>query len=663
MALLSVAVGAAAVDSGRKREQLDRALTNEAREQSEKLDHYFARARSLTLVTAQNPAFRDFYAEPGARSRRIRGGGHAITETRRALAYLEKLFPGSLGEACFIDRGGAENARAVHGRLAPVSQLSPDESRNPFFAPTFALRPGRVYQARPYISPDTHDWVISNSTPIRGPAGTNPAIVHFEISLDSFRQEAANSSERFDVAIVEAHSGKVIADTRYRQAAGENAPLGRPFDDRFERFVSTGAMSFGHGTLDVDGRPSAFQSVDSSAHNANHWVVVASAGAGASSFLGEFGLPEIAMCLIALLLLGFSILSFRTSQARLRDAAFSDGLTGLPNRRRLMEDLRRRAAEATVERPVLLAFFDLDGFKGYNDSFGHPAGDALLSRLGCELADSVRPRGEAYRMGGDEFCVLTEAGEKGDRVLESASRALCAHGEGFEVTASHGAVMLPTETTDPEEALRAADQRMYMHKSSARTSAGRQSTDVLVQLISERSPEIGEHIDDVTRLCERVAEELELPEQERVPLLQAASLHDVGKAAVPDAIVNKPGPLDESEWAFMRQHTLVGERVLWAAPALASAAKLVRWSHERMDGSGYPDGLEGDEIPLGARVIAVCDAFDAMTTPRPYRTTPMSVEGALAELRRHAGAQFDSEVVEAFCGALTVPKVTQPTRR
>jgi two-component system, cell cycle response regulator len=127
--------------------------------------------------------------------------------------------------------------------------------------------------------------------------------------------------------------------------------------------------------------------------------------------------------------------------------------------------------------------------------------------------------------------------------------------------------------------------------------------------------------------------------------------------------VNKPGPLDESEWAFMRQHTLVGERVLWAAPALATASKLVRWSHERIDGAGYPDGLKGDEIPLGARIIAVCDAFDAMTTPRPYRPTPMSAEGALGELRRNAGSQFDADVVDAFCTALNVPQLTQPTRR
>jgi HD-GYP domain-containing protein (c-di-GMP phosphodiesterase class II) len=145
-----------------------------------------------------------------------------------------------------------------------------------------------------------------------------------------------------------------------------------------------------------------------------------------------------------------------------------------------------------------------------------------------------------------------------------------------------------------------------------------------------------------------MADRLRVPDEERAGLLQAASLHDIGKAAIPDAILTKPGPLDEEEWAFIRQHTLIGERILSAAPALSGAAKLVRWSHERFDGSGYPDGLAGEEIPLPARIIAVCDAFDAMTSSRSYRETPMSVEGALAELQRGAGSQFDPAVVDAF---------------
>ena len=130
-------------------------------------------------------------------------------------------------------------------------------------------------------------------------------------------------------------------------------------------------------------------------------------------------------------------------------------------------------------------------------------------------------------------------------------------------------------------------------------------------------------------------------------MAQAAELHDVGKIAIPDAILAKSGPLDETEWGFMRRHTIIGERILLAAPALRSVARLVRSSHERWDGAGYPDGLCGEEIPLGARVVAACDAFDAMTTNRPYRHR-IGEPAALEELRRCAGTQFDPRVVAAF---------------
>jgi two-component system, cell cycle response regulator len=168
-------------------------------------------------------------------------------------------------------------------------------------------------------------------------------------------------------------------------------------------------------------------------------------------------------------------------------------------------------------------------------------------------------------------------------------------------------------------------------------------------VVAERYPELGEHLDSVSELAGLVGSRLELAQDELTALVHAASLHDVGKIAVPDTILSKPGPLNDSEWQFIRQHTLIGERILSAAPALTDAARLVRASHERIDGTGYPDGLAGEEIPLGARIISVCDAFDAMTSPRPYRASPLSVEGAIAELRGNAGTQFDPRVVEVFC--------------
>jgi diguanylate cyclase (GGDEF)-like protein len=335
-----------------------------------------------------------------------------------------------------------------------------------------------------------------------------------------------------------------------------------------------------------------------------------------------------------------------------RHEALTDALTGLGNRRRLTQDLDRALAAATGgagEPGVLLALFDLDGFKHYNDSFGHPAGDALLVRLARALEASIAGCGGAYRMGGDEFCILVHpAGPDARAVAERAAAALSERGEGFTITASYGAVLLPEETPSASEALRLADQRMYSHKRGGRASASRQTTDALLRAMAERHPDLGDHTAEVAELAEAVARRLGLSREQADEVRRAAELHDVGKVAIPDAILSKPGPLDEHEWAFMHRHTLIGERIVAAAPALGHVAQLVRASHERYDGTGYPDRLRGEQIPLGARIVAVCDAFDAMTGPRPYRPA-ISPHAALAELRACAGEHFDPAVVAAFC--------------
>jgi len=338
----------------------------------------------------------------------------------------------------------------------------------------------------------------------------------------------------------------------------------------------------------------------------------------------------------------------RRAVEQLAHQAYTDALTGLRNRWGLMTDLETRIDESSSSSPAALVLLDLDGFKAYNDAFGHPAGDVLLKRLGTELATVIDGKAVAYRMGGDEFCVLgLPGGVGGGELAAISSAALAESGQGFEVTASGGCVLLPVEASNAEEALRIADQRMYARKAGGRASAGRQSADVLLKSLSERNPDLGVHLDAVTDLCEAIAHRLDIPAMAVGPLLQAASLHDVGKAAIPDATLNKPGAPDENEWRLLRQHTLIGERILGVAPALSRAAKLVRWSHERVDGKGYPDGLRGEDIPLGSRIITVCDSYDAMISDRPYREAKSTAD-ALIELRRCAGTQFDPRVVESF---------------
>ena len=331
----------------------------------------------------------------------------------------------------------------------------------------------------------------------------------------------------------------------------------------------------------------------------------------------------------------------RATQDLLYAASTTDVLTDLGNRRRLLSDL-----DAAMGSQTTLGLFDLDGFKLYNDTFGHLAGDALLARLGQRLHEAVSAFGDAYRLGGDEFCILVAAAH-GETACAAATRALNERGEGFTITSSHGSVLLATESATPDNALILADTRMYTSKNWTRTSTSTQAASVLMRALSERDPELRCHADLVAISAEAVARELGVPPEQLGSIRQAAELHDIGKVAISDTILAKTGPLDEAEWAFVRTHTAIGERILAAAPVLAHVAQLVRHSHERWDGKGYPDGLAGEEIPLGSRIVSVCDSFDAMVAGRPYREA-RNFQSALAELVDCAGSQFDPDVVAAF---------------
>ena len=372
LVLLPLLVGGTLVQHGSRVSDEDRALSFEARRQVAKVADYFARSRSLTQILATNPAFPAFYETPGRRLQKIRGGDRSIRQTNEALAYLEKLFPGSIGEACFIDAAGAENARAVKGRIESVDKLSPDETGASFFAPTFALLPGQVYQSRPYVSPDTHEWVIANSAPIQVPGRATPAIVHFEITLESLRR-AARAEQKYDIQIVDADTGRAVIDTRV------------PFVDarladrlRVRALPRSAIVSAASGLLTLAGYRVAYQRLPRVGENANDWIIVARSRTQVGGWLSGMGPWQLLVFLGIVLLIPICFFSWRRSQKDLTRAASTDELTGLGNRRLLMTELDAAVLTATADRPVLLAMYDLDGFKHYNDSYGHPAGDALL---------------------------------------------------------------------------------------------------------------------------------------------------------------------------------------------------------------------------------------------------------------------------------------------
>jgi diguanylate cyclase (GGDEF)-like protein len=356
-----------------------------------------------------------------------------------------------------------------------------------------------------------------------------------------------------------------------------------------------------------------------------------------------------AVVAILFLLASFTIVFHGSAKARRRTYLDSttDALTGLGNRRKLFADVE--VGDSAERETRTVGIFDLDGFKSYNDTFGHPAGDALLARLGNRLSDAVGDRGSTYRIGGDEFVVVTPVADA-DALLTAAQSALTEKGEAFDIGCSLGSSLITAGST-LDDALHVADQRLYTNKRSVHAELQLATKDALLQVLADQDTGLVSHRGHVALLAEATAVGLGLSAEEAQLARLAAQLHDLGKAAIPSSILEKPGPLDEHERSLMELHSVIGERILAAAPTLLAIAPIIRATHERLDGTGYPDGLRLEQIPICSRIIAVVDAYDAMTNDRSYRPA-MSDASALAELRKHAGTQFEPRIVEALALAL-----------
>jgi diguanylate cyclase (GGDEF)-like protein len=371
------------------------------------------------------------------------------------------------------------------------------------------------------------------------------------------------------------------------------------------------------------------------------------ADAASSRTVASIGTVVAIVFLLAAFTAAFSY-SVRARRRSHHDA-MTDTLTGLGNRRKLFADMNALLRTRDGKQEVSIGIFDLDGFKAYNDTFGHPAGDALLARVGHRLNAVVGTHDRAYRIGGDEFVVTTTSAD-GERILAGAEVALSEQGADFSIGCSYGSARLYPGVS-LEKALLLADQRLYANKRSHRHVFGSDAKDALLQVLSEQDESLVAHVGHVADLAALTAAGMDLPPEVIALTRLAAELHDVGKAAIPASILEKPGALDEGERAFIQRHSAIGERIVAAAPSLETVAPIVRATHERADGTGYPDGLMLEQIPVSARIIAVVDAFDAMTNDRPYRKA-MPAADALAELRANAGTQFDPAVVDVFASAI-----------
>ena len=347
-------------------------------------------------------------------------------------------------------------------------------------------------------------------------------------------------------------------------------------------------------------------------------------------------------------------------EAHLLDLADRDPLTGMWNRRRFEQDVAHQLDRCRrYGEHAALAVIDIDGFKQVNDVLGHLAGDEVLCALSDALSQRLRSSDRAARLGGDEFAALLIGvhGEDVERLAAEIgaelSAAMTAAQESVRLPVSVGTVLLDRRTGGVNEALEAADRAMYAAKHSrgtypavpsARTpdigaSAEMASLRALLAAVNARDSYTALHSREVVTLARRVARRLGLDEAQTSAVEHIALLHDLGKIAIPDAILRKPGPLTSHEQTLMRQHPVVGAQILASMPELAHLAAAARAEHERWDGGGYPDGLAGEQIPVASRIALVCDAYHAMTSNRPYRRA-MSAAAAREEIRREAGAQF-----------------------
>jgi diguanylate cyclase (GGDEF)-like protein/putative nucleotidyltransferase with HDIG domain len=351
--------------------------------------------------------------------------------------------------------------------------------------------------------------------------------------------------------------------------------------------------------------------------------------------------------------------------------ALTDPLTGLGNHRHFHERLQRELLSAEEQaQPLTLCFVDIDDFKKVNDRYGHPSGDRVLSQVGARL----RQGGEAFRLGGDEFALLlvdhdeTMALAAADSIVERIATVDFDH--IGTVTVSAGLATFPMQGHGRDELIRLADSALYWAKEHGKNrvrlyrpevvelselkrlaagpdkAARYRAAASLAKAVDARDTYTGSHSERVGELAAKVAKRLGL-NAEQVELTRlAGSLHDLGKLAIPEEILRKPGTLTDSERLVLERHPQIGFRMLDSL-GVDPVADLVLHHHERWDGAGYPDGLRGEEIPLGARIIFVTDAYDAMTSDRIYRPK-LSSQAALAELERCAGTQFDPGIVAAF---------------
>lgn len=338
----------------------------------------------------------------------------------------------------------------------------------------------------------------------------------------------------------------------------------------------------------------------------------------------------------------------KKAEDKLRYLSYHDSLTSLYNRTFVEEEMARLNTER--QHPLSIIYCDVNGLKIVNDTYGHKTGDELLEEVARILNSAIRDEDLLARWAGDEFVILLPqtdsalAQKIANRIEEACQRA---NFKDIPISLGIGIATKKTVEEKFQEVLSRADKKMYENKLTKANSAENKLVQNMMNTLGAKSAETKEHAMRMTHLAHQLGDKINLSNEQLNKLSLLATLHDIGKTTISEKILTKPGDLSEEEWQIIKEHPERGYKIASATEEFAPIAKAILHHHEKWDGSGYPAGLKGREIPLLSRIIAIVDAFDVMTSGRPYKK-PMSEEEALQEIEVCSGDQFDPELAEEF---------------
>lgn len=327
--------------------------------------------------------------------------------------------------------------------------------------------------------------------------------------------------------------------------------------------------------------------------------------------------------------------------------SYNDPLTNAPNRRYYMENLKNVNQESNL--PLSIIMVDINGLKIINDAFGHEAGDELLKTVYAILDENFSKSGSIARIGGDEFTILLPktTNDAAMKLIEKAKSQIENQKiNNLTISVSFG-LSTKIGNEDIQKVINEAEDDMYTHKLFEVTSHRHNTINTILNTLHVKNPREELHSKRVSEICIALGKALKMSTDDLNMLKTISNLHDIGKIAIDESILNKPDKLTNEEWAVIKKHPETGFRILSSSPEYAKIAQDILSHHERWDGKGYPRGLKGDEIPIRARIICIADAYDAMISERPYRK-PLTHAEAIAEIKANMGTQFDPKIAKIF---------------